>query len=77
MESDAAFVVEPGNAAALSHMIKRALRNDHEEATNKAVRGRQLVERMHSIQNAAQLIRLAFASHGIENPAIRPRVGRN
>ena len=60
-QAEAAFLVETGNAGALSDMILRVFANG-EEAGRYAARGRRLVESSYSIETATDLIRKTLSA---------------
>ena len=66
-QAEAAFLVETGNAGALSDMILRVFANG-EEAGRYAARGRRLVESSYSIETATDLIRKTLSAHGSTEP---------
>ena len=66
-QAEAAFLVETGNAGALSDMILRVFANG-EEAGRYAARGRRLVESSYSIETATDLIRKTLSAQGSAEP---------
>jgi|SRR6266566_2387092 len=66
-QAEAAFLVETGNAGALSDMILRVFAN-REEAGRCAARGRRLVESSYSIETATDLIRKTLSAQGSAEP---------
>ena len=68
-KAEAAFIVEPGDAKALSQMILHVLGNP-ELAHAYAARGRRLIENSYNIERASNLIRRTLADHVGPEPIV-------